>query len=113
MIVTSMIIGMKMITVRFKVIEHGIPKKLIGIPIGNLAVVPDWYIYSLISKSKFFKPKLDRETALQLAEKFNCIYGDYLYIPQTWIGADVISLARYSVLEGEKIAAWHEHGHFR
>lgn len=97
--------------VKFRSNEFGISKNLIGIQVGNLVVVPDWYIYSLISKSKFFKPKLNKETALQLAEKFNHIYGDYLYISQTWIGADVINLARYSVPEGEKIAAWHEYGY--
>ena len=94
----------------------GISRERGGYKIGNLVVVPDYkqdndvyYIYSLISLSRFFKPGLQgKQFAINLAKFFNQIYGDYILIPKAWKEADVIQLARYSIDLGMKIFALHE-----
>ena len=103
-------------TIVFREYNLGISRKRIGIPVGNLVIVPEymqnndmWHIYSLISCSKFFNPKIQgRENAIKIAELLNEIYGEYILISKAWPEADIISISRYSVRFGRKIAAIHE-----
>lgn len=93
----------------------GITRLRRGIQIGHLSVHPEfgdyrfWCIYNTISQSRFFSPRLEGEQfAINLAEFFSKVYGDYLLIPRAWKGADVIMLARYSVKYGMRIQAINE-----
>ena len=102
--------------VKFREILHGVSRLRVGIRHQNLVIVPEyqtssdvWFIYNLISRTKFFDPGLlTQEFALQVAELFTQIYQDYIFIPRAWEGADVIRLARYSVKHGLQFNAMHE-----